>query len=76
MKQPYMVPITQEEKYLLLEKYPDLSVARTMRQDSKRKHYLCEERPGAMAYLNRIRQKNVVYTRKHPKKQGQSGGKN
>ena len=66
---PYMVRITQEEKDLLKKKYPDLSIARTMKQDSKRKHYFCEERPGAMAYLNRIRQENVLYTRKYPRKQ-------
>lgn len=56
-----MVPITKEEKEMLLKKYPDLCIARTMKQDSKRKHYFCEERPGAMAYLDRVRQRGVVY---------------
>lgn len=57
-----VVPVTKEEKEQLLKKYPDLSVARTMRQDSKRKHYFCEERPGAMAYLQKLRQQGVIYT--------------
>lgn len=57
-----MVPVTKEEKEQLLKKYPDLSIARTMRQDSKRKHYFCEERPGAMAYLRKLRQQGVIYT--------------
>lgn len=56
-----MVPITRDEKILLQKKYPNLCVARTMKQDSKRKHYYCEERVGAMAYLNEIRQMGVVY---------------
>ena len=64
-----MVRITQEEKDLLKAKYPDLSIARTMKQDSKRKHYFCEERPGAMAYLNKIRQRDVLYVRKYPRSQ-------
>lgn len=58
-----MVPVTKEEKELLLKKYPNLSVARTMKGDSKRKHYYCEERPGAMAYLAKLRQQGVVCTR-------------
>jgi len=57
-----MVPVTKEEKEQLLKKYPDLSIARTMRQDSKRKHYFCEERPGAMAYLQKLRQQGIIYT--------------
>lgn len=61
-----MVPITREEKQLLKVKYPDLCVARTMKQDSKRKHYYCEERAGAMAYLERIRQRNVVFDSRYP----------
>ena len=61
-----MVPITREEKILLRKKYPDLCVARTMKQDSKRKHYYCEERAGAMAYLEKIRQKDVVYDSRYP----------
>lgn len=61
-----MVPITREEKILLKKKYPDLCVARTMRQDSGRKHYYCEERAGAMAYLEKIRQKDVVYDSRYP----------
>lgn len=61
-----MVPITREEKELLKKKYPDLCVARTMKQDSKRKHYYCEERAGAMAYLERIRQRGVVFDSRFP----------
>lgn len=61
-----MVPITRDEKILLQKKYPNLCVARTMRQDSKRKHYYCEERAGAMAYLEQIRQFGVVYDSRYP----------
>lgn len=61
-----MVPITREEKELLKKKYPDLCVARTMKQDSKRKHYYCEERAGAMAYLEKIRQRGVVFDSRYP----------
>lgn len=56
-----MVPITKEEKEVLLKRYPDLSIARTMQNDSKRHHYYCEERAGAMAYLARIRKDGVSY---------------
>lgn len=56
-----MVPITKEEKEVLLKRYPNLSIARTMQTDSKRHHYYCEERPGAMAYLARIRESGVCY---------------
>ncbi len=65
MKLTLMVPVTKEEKEMLLKKYPDLCIARTMKQDSKRKHYFCEERPGAMAYLDRIRQRGVIYTARY-----------
>ena len=61
-----MVPITREEKQLLKKKYPYLCVARTMRQDSKRKHYYCEERAGAMAYLEKLRQRGVVFDSRYP----------
>ena len=61
-----MVPITREEKELLKKKYPDLCVARTMKQDSKRKHYYCEERAGAMAYLEKLRQRGVVFDSRFP----------
>ena len=56
-----MVPITKEEKEILLKRYPNLSIARTMQNDSKRHHYYCEERPGAMAYLARVREYGVRY---------------
>ena len=61
MNDTYMVPITKEEKEALLERYPNLSIARTMRGDSQRHHYYCEERPNAMATLKRIRAQDVSY---------------
>lgn len=70
-----MVPVTKEEKEQLLKKYPDISIARTMRQDSKRKHYFCEERPGAMAYLQKLRQQGVIYT-SEPRDQERRGRRN
>jgi len=56
-----MVPITKEEKEVLLRRYPNLSIARTMRGDSSRHHYYCEERAGAMAYLARVREEGVSF---------------
>lgn len=38
-----MIPITKEEKDLLVKMFPDCKFPRTMRQDSKRHHYFCTE---------------------------------
>lgn len=38
-----MIPITKEEKDLLVRAFPKEKFPRTMRQDSKRHHYFCTE---------------------------------
>lgn len=38
-----MIPITKEEKDLLVKVFPKEKFPRTMRQDSKRHHYFCTE---------------------------------
>lgn len=50
-----MVAINADEKKAILQKYPDVCIARTMRQDSKRHHYYMEEARGAMAMLRALR---------------------
>ncbi len=61
-----MIPITKEEKDLLVKEFPPYQYPhyycypRTMRQDSKRKHYFCVESPELMDMLKKIRQQNVI----------------
>lgn len=52
-----MVPITKDEKFAILERFPKTNIVRTMRQRSKRHHYYCEEAPQVMRLLNSIRGK-------------------
>lgn len=50
-----MIPITKEEKDLLVKMFPECRFPRTMRQDSKRHHYFCTESEPlmrAIAYSN------------------------
>lgn len=50
-----MVAINKNEKNLLLERFPNMTFVRTMKQKSKRGRYYCVETPAAMKYLRRIR---------------------
>lgn len=50
-----MVFITKAEKEALHEKFPNVHIVRTMKQDSKRGHYYCEEDRQAMRYLRELR---------------------
>lgn len=50
-----MVAITKEEKEQILEKYPNTHFVRTMKQQSSRHHYYCEETPSIMRLLKKIR---------------------
>ena len=50
-----MVAINADEKKAILAKYPNVCIARTMKQDSKRHHYYMEEHKGAMALLHFLR---------------------
>jgi len=50
-----MVLITQAEKDAIRAKFPNLNIVRTMRQDSKRHHYYCEESAPVMKFLKKLR---------------------
>ncbi len=50
-----MIAITAKEKKVISEKYPQVHVVRTMRQDSKRRHYYCEEAGCVMRLLRAMR---------------------
>ncbi len=56
-----MIPINKAEKEAILEKYPNTHIARTMRADSKRHHYFCEESRKVMMLLDKIRSGGEVY---------------
>jgi hypothetical protein len=57
-----MVLITKAEKKAIVEKFPNICIVRTMRQQSSRGRYYMEEAPRAMRYLNTVRSRNVVET--------------
>ena len=57
-----MVAISESEKKAISEKYPWVSIVRTMRQDSGRHHYYCTEDRGAMKLLRKLRTQNVLET--------------
>lgn len=50
-----MITITAEEKKAILERFPKVHIARTMKHDSKRHHYYMEEQSGAMRLLRNLR---------------------
>lgn len=50
-----MIAITQKEKEAILAKYPKTYIVRTMKQDSRRKHYFCTENKGVMALIAKMR---------------------
>ena len=46
-----MIPITKEEKDLLVKLFPRQKFPRTMKQDSKRHHYFCTESEELMQVI-------------------------
>lgn len=50
-----MIAITESEKKAICEKYPNVHIVRTMKQDSKRHHYYMVESSGPMRMLNSMR---------------------
>lgn len=50
-----MIAITLAEKNAIREKYPNVHIVRTMKQDSKRHHYYMVEDGAPMRYLNSLR---------------------
>lgn len=50
-----MILVSKEEKELIKEKYPYVTIVRTMRQKSKRHRYYVEEAPCVMRLLEKVR---------------------
>lgn len=50
-----MVAISKMEKDVIRAKFPNVHIVRTMRADSHRHHYYCEEARGAMQLLQKMR---------------------
>lgn len=50
-----MIAINLEEKNAIRERYPNVHIVRTMKNDSKRHHYFCTEDPGPMSLLRKLR---------------------
>ncbi len=55
-----MVAINKEEKEIIHKRFPEVHIVRTMRQDSKRHRYYCEEYPPAMQLLRKLRDPGTV----------------
>lgn len=55
-----MIAITKAEKDAISEQFPNTHIVRTMKQESKRHHYYCEESKPVMRYLNKVRNKGGV----------------
>lgn len=50
-----MVLINKDEKTAIAKRFPDAHIVRTMKGDSKRHHYYCEETLSILRFLNRMR---------------------
>ena len=50
-----MILISREEKRAVLEKYPEVHIVRTMKNDSKRHRYYMVEDPGPMRIIKQMR---------------------
>lgn len=50
-----MILISQDEKRAVLEKYPNVHIVRTMKQDSKRHRYYMVEESGPMRLIRQMR---------------------
>ena len=50
-----MILITRDEKQAILEKFPNVHIVRTMKQDSKRHRYYMVEESGPMRLLRKMR---------------------
>lgn len=59
-----MIAITKDEKNAIREKYPNVHIVRTMKQDSKRHHYYMVEATAPMRMLNALRGKGTREKRK------------
>lgn len=50
-----MIAINKEEKDMISAKFPNVHIVRTMKADSHRHHYYCEEARGVMQLLQQMR---------------------
>ena len=50
-----MIAINKAEKDAIVERFPNVHIVRTMKQDSRRHHYFCTEDKKVMQYLRRLR---------------------
>ncbi len=55
-----MIAINKAEKDAISMRFPNVHIVRTMKRDSKRHHYYCEESVQVMRYLNRVRGEDDV----------------
>lgn len=51
-----MIAISKKEKEAIVSRFPNVHIARTMKQKSKRHHYYCEESKGVIKLLMQIRE--------------------
>lgn len=56
-----MVEINKAEKEIILGRYPNTHVVRTMKQDSRRHHYYMTEGYRQMNLLNKIRETGMAF---------------
>lgn len=55
-----MILISKEEAKVIREKYPNVSITRTMKQHSKRGRYYMTEDTRAMKEIEKMRKEGVV----------------
>ena len=58
-----MIAISKQEKDVIVKRFPNVHIVRTMKQKSKRHRYYCEESRGVMRYPNEVRNKGVQIKR-------------
>lgn len=76
-----MTIINKEERNVIAQRFPDVSIVRTMKGDSKRGHYYLEERRDVMNFLRAYRRRHVieeypVQSEKRPQRKKQNNKKN
>lgn len=59
-----MIIISKLESQEISKRFPDVSIVRTMKGDSKRGHYYLEERRDVMNFLRSYRRRNII--EEHP----------
>ena len=70
-----MIAITLSEKEAIKRRFPDVHIARTMKQDSKRHHYYMVEERGPVRYLRELRGEIDPAEKRRDKKRWQNGSR-